>query len=235
MDTSFEDKEFGHVEVRVNTRCVNTIFRINTAGKVTVTTPPGIGVATLREQLDRVRTRLREKGASIRRPGIIIDLNYRIDADYFKMELVRGDRERFLSRSELGKLTIVCPTHAVFEAPDLQAWLRKVIVGALRRNAQVVLPPRLYMLSQQYNLPYQSVRITTPHKRWGSCVGKRRINLSCYLMLLPEPLIDYVLLHELAHTKAMNHGADFHALMYELTGGNEAALTEELNRFQMPF
>lgn len=78
----------------------------------------------------------------------MIDLNFRIDTEFFKLSLVSGQRERFLSRSELGEMQIICPPGADFSDEGLQAWLRKVIEEALRRNAKIILPPRLYMLSQ---------------------------------------------------------------------------------------
>lgn len=55
-------------------------------------------------------------------------------------------------------MQIICPPGADFADAELQAWLRKVIEEALRRNAKIILPPRLYMLSQKHNLPYQSVK-----------------------------------------------------------------------------
>jgi predicted metal-dependent hydrolase len=161
----------------------------------------------------------------------MIDLNYHIDAPFFKLRIVSGTSDRFLSRSEQGEQTIVCPPDTRFDDARLQAWLRKVIVEALRRNAVVILPPRLYMLSVKHDLPYGSVKINTAAKRWGSCSSRKNINLSCQLMLLPEHLIDYVLLHELAHTVEMNHGKAFHALLNRLTEGREAALVEELKHY----
>lgn len=69
----------------------------------------------------------------------------------------------------------------------------KSLKKPLRRNAKIILPPRLYMLSQKHNLPYQSVKINSSSGRWGSCSARRNINLSFYLVLLPKHLIDYVL------------------------------------------
>jgi predicted metal-dependent hydrolase len=53
------------------------------------------------------------------------------------------------------------------------------------------------------------VQIRKLTARWGSCSSAKVITLSYYLMQLPWPLIDYVLLHELSHTEHMNHGSDF--------------------------
>ena len=155
-----------------------------------------------------------------------------IDTEFFKLSLVSGQRERFLSRSELGEMQIICPPGADFSDEGLQAWLRKVIEEALRGNAKIILPPRLYMLSQKHNLPYQSVKINSSSGRWGSCSARRNINLSFYLVLLPKHLIDYVLLHELSHTREMNHGERFWALLDELTEGKAQALRKELKEYR---
>lgn len=159
-------------------------------------------------------------------------MDYRIDTEFFKLTLVSGQRERFLSRSELGEMQIICPPDADFSDENLQAWLRKVIEEALRRNAKIILPPRLYMLSMQHNLPYKSVKINSSSGRWGSCSTRGNINLSYYLVLLPKHLIDYVLLHELAHTREMNHGKRFWALLDRMTDGRAQALRTELRKYK---
>lgn len=159
-------------------------------------------------------------------------MDYRIDTEFFKLTLVSGQRERFLSRSELGEMQIICPPDADFSDEKLQAWLRKVIEEALRRNAKIILPPRLYMLSMQHNLPYKSVKINSSSGRWGSCSAQGNINLSYYLVLLPKHLIDYVLLHELAHTREMNHGERFWDLLDRMTDGKAQALRAELRKYQ---
>lgn len=129
-------------------------------------------------------------------------------------------------------MQIICPPDADFADENLQAWLRKVIEETLCRNAKVILPPRLQMLSAKHNLPYRSVKINSSHGRWGSCSAQGNINLSYYLVLLPAHLIDYVLLHELAHTREMNHGEGFWALLDKLTDGKAQPLREELKGYR---
>ena len=224
-----EDEELGRLFIRVNVRARRLTFRTKEDG-VYVTVPPGTTLSELRSAIEQLRPRLRIAKQKHVRP--LIDLNYRIETDLFRLILVTGQGERFLSRSGLGEMQIICPPDADFSNSALQAWLRKVIEEALRRNAKIILPPRLYMLSTQHNLPYKSVKINSSSGRWGSCSARGDINLSFYLLLLPEHLIDYVLLHELSHTREMNHGERFWTLLDKLTGGRSAALRNELKQYR---
>ena len=226
-----EDAELGTITWKVNAKARRMTFRTKPEG-VYVTVPTGTTQKEVKMAIETLRPKLlktKEKA----KPKPLIDLNYRIDAEYFKLSLVSGNRERFLSHSELGEMRIICPPNADFNDAGLQEWLKKVIVEALRRNAKIVLPPRLYMLSMKHGLPYEQLKINSSKGRWGSCSAKKHINLSCYLMLLPSHLIDYVLLHELAHTKEMNHSEKFWALLDKLTDGKAKALRKELMQFNI--
>lgn len=229
MNQVIEDEELGTLFVRANARARRLTFRTKEDG-IYVTVPPRTSLAEIERAVDELRPRLLAARQKLVRRKI--DLDYRIDAEFFKLTLVSGQRERFLSRSELGEMQIVCPPDADFSDGNLQAWLRKVIEEALRRNAKIILPPRLYMFSVLHHLPYRSVKINSSSGRWGSCSAQGNINLSYYLMLLPRHLIDYVLLHELAHTREMNHGERFWALLDRLTDGKAQALREELRRYR---
>lgn len=227
LENLLEDNELGRFLIKVNARARRLTFRTR-EDAVYVTVPPGTAMKEVKDAIEQLRPRLRMARGRHARP--LIDLNYRIDADFFRLTLTGGQRERFLSRSELGEMQIACPPDADFSDERLQAWLRKVIEEALRRNAKVILPPRLYMLSQKHGLPYRSVKINSSKGRWGSCSARHDINLSFYLILLPKHLIDYVLLHELTHTREMNHGERFWALLDSLTDGEAQALRKELKQ-----
>lgn len=225
----WEDKELGRILVCVNAWARRLIFRTKEGG-IRVTVPPRTSLAEIEEAIEQLRPRLRDEAK--RRARRSIDLDFRIDAEFFKLTLAEGQQARFLSRSEPGKVQIVCPPDADFADQNLQAWLRKVMEEALRRHAKIILPPRLYMLSVRHGLPYERVKINSSSGRWGSCSARRNINLSYFLLLLPAHLIDYVLLHELAHTVEMNHGERFWALLNKLTDGKAEALRTELRQYR---
>ena len=78
-----------------------------------------------------------------------------------------------------------------------------------RKVARKILCRRIGELAQLHNFVYNRVSIRKQKTRWGSCSTKNNINLNANLLHLPSELIDYVLLHELVHTRVKNHSKDF--------------------------
>lgn len=232
MEQIIQHKELGKVVIKVNSRSRNFVFRTKCDG-IYVSVPPGTTMKQLQTSIEKLKERLlkaKEKTALTR-----IGPDYRIDAQFFRLSFTAGNQDRFLARSDAEKMVIVYPPDADFGDEDLQAWMRKVITEAMRRKAKTFLPQRLGILSQQFGLPYGSVKVNSSKGRWGSCSAKKDINLSLYLMLLPEHLIDYVLLHELCHTKELNHSETFWVLMDKVTGNRAMELRKELKRHKTEF
>jgi predicted metal-dependent hydrolase len=98
----------------------------------------------------------------------------------------------------------------------VQAAAGKAAVKALRHEAEQHLPERLQDLANLHDFSFKSVSIRQLKSRWGSCDQDKNIKLNLYLMQLPWELIDYVLLHELVHTRIMQHGPVFWRAMAEL-------------------
>lgn len=224
-----EDEELGRLVVRVNQRAKSLVFRTK-SDAIYVSVPSGTTMKEIKQAVENLRGKLLASRRRLNRP--LIDLNYKIDTEFFKLSLVSGDKEQFLANSRLGFMQIICPPTADFTDENLQDWLRKVIEESMRRNAKSILPPRLERLSKQCGLSYTSVKINSSQGRWGSCSGRKDINLSYYLVLLPSHLIDYVLLHEVCHTREMNHSERFWALLNQLTEGKALALREELKKYR---
>ena len=229
MDKIVEDDELGRLIVRVNSRARSLVFRTK-SDAVYVSVPPGTTLKEVKQAIENLRGKLLASRQKLARP--LIDLDYKIDAEHFKLSLVSGEKDQFLANSRLGVMEIVCPPHADFTDEKLQSWLHKVIEESLRRNAKSILPSRLASLSKQCGLPYSSVKINSSQGRWGSCSARKDINWSYYLVLLPSHLIDYVLLHELCHTREMNHSERFWVLLNQFTEGKALALRGELRKYR---
>ena len=126
-------------------------------------------------------------------------------------------------------LSLDKPTHIrIIEVPAgfsasyvaSQKALRDVLVEVLREEAKILLPQKLSYFSDQYGFHFHKVTIKHNSSNWGSCSRAGNINLNLNLIRLPEPLCDYVLLHELCHLKEPNHGPRFHALLERLCLSN---------------
>ena len=89
---------------------------------------------------------------------------------------------------------------------------------------------RLNELAEWHGYNYNRVFIRNQRTRWGSCSSKNNISLNIKLTLLPNELMDYVILHELVHTRQKNHSKDFWAELNNLVG-NAKKLSARLKEY----
>jgi len=87
-----------------------------------------------------------------------------------------------------------------------------------RSQARKKLINRLNELADWHGFTYNRVFIRNQQTRWGSCSSRNNISLNMKLVQLPEELMDYVILHELVHTRLKNHSQDFWAELNALVG-----------------
>ncbi len=112
--------------------------------------------------------------------------------------------------------------------------IRREEAKALRNSARGYIPVAIARLAKEHGFHYTSLRLSSARTRWGSCSGKNGISLSIFIMLLPEHLREFIILHELCHTRHHNHSEAFHALLDSLVGGKERALNRELKAYIIP-
>ena len=95
----------------------------------------------------------------------------------------------------------------------VQAAAQAACWRALKLQSKQLLGRRLEQLALAHNFTYKSLSIKRMKSRWGSCDQHGNIVLNLFLVQLPWEFIDYVILHELTHTKALHHGPDFWQLL----------------------
>jgi predicted metal-dependent hydrolase len=89
------------------------------------------------------------------------------------------------------------------------AGLREQVLAWIREQALVLFRARVAALSRVLDLTVTAVGLSNAKTQWGSCSASGRIRLNWRLMLLPEHLVDYVVAHELAHRRELNHSPRF--------------------------
>ena len=86
-------------------------------------------------------------------------------------------------------------------------------IKELKRKAKALLPVRIEHYSAIMGVQPTGIKITSANTRWGSCTAKDCLCFPYKIMLLPSELIDYIVVHELAHIKEKNHSAAFYAVV----------------------
>lgn len=210
----------------------NITMRVKEDG-LHVTTPPYRSITALLEAIAPFRERLRNVCSEVKPKPF--DLNFSIEAECFRLKLETSPLKNFTVSMRDETVVIACPAHADFTTDRVQTLVKNAVMRAMRKKAEEYLPPLVQYWSSLFDLPYNKVTISKARSRWGSCSSKRDISLSFYLMLLPAHLMDYVILHELAHTREMNHGPEFWELLNQLTDGKALALRKELRMHRPVF
>jgi predicted metal-dependent hydrolase len=82
-----------------------------------------------------------------------------------------------------------------------------------KKIAKAQVSQKIQFWSGQMNLKYQKVRLSSAKTRWGSCTSTNDISINWRLSLLPLELMDYVIVHELAHIREKNHSSKFWAIV----------------------
>ena len=226
------DKDFGKIHFVVRRSARNITMRVKEDG-LHVTTPPYRSITALLEAIAPFRERLRNVCSEVKPKPF--DLNFSIEAECFRLKLETSPLKNFTVSMRDETVVIACPAHADFTTERAQTLVKNAVMRAMRKKAEEYLPPLVQYWSSLFDLPYNKVTISKARSRWGSCSSKRDISLSFYLMLLPAHLMDYVILHELAHTREMNHGPKFWELLNQLTDGKALALRKELRMHRPVF
>jgi predicted metal-dependent hydrolase len=139
--------------------------------------------------------------------------------------------ETIRTRITSNQVIVRFPAMFNYSHPAVQAKADAACVRALKREAELLLPPRLAALAAHNDFNYRSLHIKRLKSRWGSCDSQQNIILNLYLVQLPWECIDYVLLHELTHTVHMNHSANFWQAMNQLLP-NVKDIRKTLKEFQ---
>lgn len=86
---------------------------------------------------------------------------------------------------------------------------KEILIGWYKAQAYQKISERVGWYSYLSGLKYNKIKITDAQRRWGSCSAKGNLNFSWRLIMAPLRVIDYVVVHELAHIEKKNHSKDF--------------------------
>lgn len=121
--------------------------------------------------------------------------------------VIREDRKRAKVVCAKGRILLYVPYDADYEykREQLEKWYRKEAATLLAEKAEE--------FAEILQVSYADIRIKDQKSRWGSCSSKGNLNFNWRIVMAPEPVCDYVVIHELCHLVHLDHSAKFWKLV----------------------
>lgn len=194
------------IEVRESSRARRLSLRVHPWGRVEVIVPCGTASSTVRRFVHEhqawiERTR-RSMGLDDRphEDGVPRDVAFPLTGERFSVDWTETSHAfRSMDRPKTDRISLRGP-----EAEALRL-LRRWFLA----HAREALAPRLKQVAEELGLSYRRLQVRRQRTRWGSCSSTGTISLNGCLLFLAPPQARYLMVHELCHTRHMNHSAAF--------------------------
>ena len=207
--STVHDDEFGEITVHRNIRATSVKISVTPSGTLKASLPPYAPLFVLKRLLASSRNQLRAM-LSRHVPAYQLEHGMQIGKSH---KLVVGHGKRTYVKMSGLHVVVSLAEGAKLTDDEVQRMVRDTVIQALRVEAKNYLPKRLAHLAATHGYSYKKTRFSHASTRWGSCSSNGTISLNIALMKLPDELIDYVIIHELCHTKQMNHSKKFWSLV----------------------
>lgn len=211
-------------------------------GFFTISAPVGYSMENIERLIKENEQRMLTfiKRHESRREEVSIDANFTLDTHFaiLRIGLTNVSATRLkkvgATTSDKDELILEMPSNTDFESSDTIRIVKEASIAMLRYEAKKRLPYIVKEIADANGFRYSSVKINSAQTRWGSCSSKGSLNFSLFLMLMPIHLIRSVVVHELCHTKHMNHGESFWALFDKVYGVSHKIVDKEINNLKLP-
>jgi len=203
------------ITIHYRPRNRNTYITITHNGEVCVRTP-------IKDE-KRIRMILRERESWIRSKLIAI-------ASSTMTYHTLGESIRF--RGECLSITQFTNLSGMVKKAKNSIDIEKYYSNFYKNEAILTLPSRVSHYARKMNLDPKEIRFKKMRRRWGSCNSEGVVTLNTMMMQLSYTHIDYIIVHELAHLRHMNHSREFHAVVRSVLE-NERELRRELKQIRI--
>lgn len=210
MTKTYQDPEFGEITVAYRTGARMIRISVGTDGRLKASAPKYTPLIAIKTMVATQRGQIRALFSKHISPAAYTHGD-QIGKSHHLAIIPSATTAEPAIRIQGQNILVRLPTSLSATSPSVQRLIRDTVIKALRVEAKAYLPRRLKYLAANNGYHYERVRFSHAGTRWGSCSSTGTISLNIALMKLPNELIDYVLAHELSHTKHMNHGVAFWA------------------------
>ena len=133
----------------------------------------------------------------------------------YVLKIVREKRKSHAAKLKNGTIELKLGLEA--EDPELAGHIGQLLSRVIAKDFLPEIEERVRELNQRYfQKNILGVRLKYNHSNWGSCSNKGYINLSTRLLFAPGPVVDYVIIHELAHLVEFNHSPRFWRIVSDI-------------------
>lgn len=213
--TTIVDKELGKIIIEPKRRMKNVVARRRDDG-IHLSIPVSMTLIEAQQIINQMRKKLIKLNA---RPFPEFDIRDGISSPF--LDIVVEEQPQIESaavRRQGNRFVIMLPHGWKSENKPHPTLIKPVITNILKLRAQEVLLPLTRDLASKHGFTIHNVRISKSKTRWGSCSKTNNINLSCHLMLMSQKFVEYVILHELMHTKHFDHSPAFWQQLSKVCG-----------------
>ncbi len=221
----------GEVKLVKNNRSRYMRLRVNSNGQAQVTMPvlssEKNAIQFVKSKLEWIHQQQKKMKAGL----TLFTPESNFQTKFHKLKLVITPHAKLTNHIGNGILQVNIPSKFDIQQPEIQQFIKNIIIKLLHHEAKIYLPKRLSELAAMHNFSFQKVFVKHVKTRWGSCSSVNNINLNIHLMRLPDHLIDYVLLHELTHTRVKNHSKTFWEELEKSCPGAKS-FNKELKNYQ---
>ena len=201
---------FPDYELRLSRRARHMRIKITPLGEVIVVVPVGVDPAVVPRLLAEKQHWLKRVLAQVAEQHGTRPASHSLQPDRIALAAIDEVWQVGYGNNLPRKLIVSTPMRRLQLNRDTSA---RVNAGYLRhwlqQQARQILPDWLRQTSEELNLPFERVQIRGQKTRWGSCSSRRTISLNRNLLLLPAQTVRYLFIHELCHTRHMNHSSCF--------------------------
>jgi predicted metal-dependent hydrolase len=196
--------------VRVSPRARRLTARVHVGGRVEIVVPVGVNAHAVRDFVQRFTPWINRKVAAMRSfvapaEPVPPSIDFAFTGERLSVEWRRAPNRKLEQQGD----------RIVVQAPDDSA-ARTLLQRWLKDAAEERLAPQLLKLAADLKYSIARVSIRCQRTRWGSCSTRGTVSLNCSLVFLGPDVVRYLFIHELAHTKHMNHSANFWRLVEKL-------------------
>lgn len=191
----------------IRSKCRTVALIVEYDGSVTVRAPMRLSENAIREFAEKHIDWVEKKKAEMRTVTPTQPKQYQPGETFlflgkeYALEVVPTQRQKLI----LGDCFQIAESASGNAELVFQKWYRQ--------QASQLIPDRVKFFAELHQLQYEKIKITSARTRWGSCSPKNTLSFSWRLMLTPPEVIDYVIIHELAHTVQHNHSKRFWSLV----------------------